>query len=59
MAFNDVTGKPLVSMAANQNYYDNYDRIFSKKKPKLELVDPPVEVTPQEENEVLPTQSNH
>ena len=29
---NDITGDALVSRLANDNYRDNYDRIFGKKK---------------------------
>jgi len=29
---NDITGDALVSRQANENYRDNYDRIFGKKK---------------------------
>lgn len=29
---NDITGDALVSRQANENYRNNYDRIFGKKK---------------------------
>lgn len=29
---NDITGDALVSRLANENYRNNYDRIFGKKK---------------------------
>lgn len=29
---NDITGDALVSKQSNDNYRDNYDRIFGKKK---------------------------
>ena len=29
---NDITGDALVSKRSNDNYRDNYDRIFGKKK---------------------------
>ena len=29
---NDITGDALVSRLANENYHNNYDRIFGKKK---------------------------
>ena len=32
---NDVTGDSLISRAGNENYRDNYDRIFGKKNGKL------------------------
>lgn len=28
---NDITGDKLITKAANDNYRDNYDRIFGKK----------------------------
>lgn len=31
---NDITGDALVSRQANENYRNNYDRIFGKKKEK-------------------------
>lgn len=31
-AHNDITGDALVSRQANENYRNNYDRIFGKKK---------------------------
>lgn len=31
---NDITGDALVSRLANENYRNNYDRIFGKKKEK-------------------------
>lgn len=33
---NDITGDALVSRQANENYRNNYDRIFGKKKPETE-----------------------
>ena len=31
-AHNEITGDALVSRLANENYRNNYDRIFGKKK---------------------------
>lgn len=31
---NEITGDALVSRRSNDNYRDNYDRIFGKKKEK-------------------------
>jgi hypothetical protein len=31
---NDITGDALITKASNDNYRNNYDLIFGKKKPK-------------------------
>lgn len=31
---NDITGDALITRAANENYRNNYDLIFGKKKPE-------------------------
>lgn len=57
MGYNDVTGAPLISKPANENYYSNYDRIFGKK-PKLEVLNGDIELqqTSSEESSQVPSE---
>ena len=45
---NDITGDALVSKLNNDNYRDNFDRIFRKKSEELKEEQP--EVKPENED---------